>query len=205
MKRYYHHRNLFLTDSRWRSATLGSLYSLSLSAALFSPSLSADISSLKTQPTAYSPETTTFTGTDNSPPVCDKNTDKPRSNTPTACVPAKELNSHLSQSFLAGLASGSGISPWLLIGGAGAGLAAAASGGSGGGGGSGSSSPSSTTDLYNNDFPQTDPAHYATPEYNNRSDLETINAKEAYANIASYITGESEGTGSSGNRCHSRR
>lgn len=109
-----------------------------------------------------------------------------------------------TRSFLSGLFSpGSGINPWLLIGGAGAGLGAMAAASGGGGGRSGgddggadrpedspadSPAPPAEPDSFGEGAPAgtepTDAAYYETGEYLQRADLELIQAKEAYANIA---------------------
>ena len=85
---------------------------------------------------------------------------------------------------------------WYLIGGgAAAGVAALAGGGGGGGGGGSSSSggsssptdnPSSTPpDAGANNLTPQSPEHYNTTEYQRRSDLDQIKAKEAYSNVSS--------------------
>ncbi|WP_062266256.1 S8 family peptidase [Endozoicomonas arenosclerae] len=91
---------------------------------------------------------------------------------------------------------------WYLIGGgAAAGLAALAGGGGGGGGGGSSAAPAdsnpptSPPDSGTSNLVPRSPDYYNTEEYQRRSDLDQINAKEAYSNISSTAGAKQAGEG----------
>lgn len=109
------------------------------------------------------------------------------------CTPLTQSKDRPLQHFLSGLSSilsGSWMNSWLLIGGSATGLAASLAGA----GSSNSPEPASFTQPGNTEFSDnfreqgdaTSPSFYQTSEYLNRTDLDTIKAKEAYANIAAF-------------------
>ncbi|KEQ18461.1 S8 family peptidase [Endozoicomonas numazuensis] len=91
---------------------------------------------------------------------------------------------------------------WYLIGGgAAAGLAALAGGGGGGGSSGGSAAPAESSppitppDTGANNLTPQSPEYYNTEEYQRRSDLDQINAKEAYSNVSSTAGARQAGEG----------
>ncbi|WP_263082017.1 S8 family serine peptidase [Endozoicomonas sp. Mp262] len=188
MIKHYSGCSHFLTTKDCTSTTLKSLFTLTLSTHFFTPEATATIHKPDIPIVLQQPITTHFVDNTVKAQRC---LTPPLPSGTADCLVENESFHRFGFSFLSGVFSGAGINPWVLLSGAGAGIAAAAAGGGGGGGGSGSGSSngavSESSPINNDNVHPTEAAHYETVEYSKRSDLNVINAKEAYANIASLI------------------
>ena len=160
---------------------------LSLIFVFMLPTVSADINNGQSkQPTALLEQTINQESSENQ--LCSPVSDSPL--LPKVCKKPTMPFSHLAETISSGLFASSSLTPWLLIGGTGAGIAAiSSSNNSGSDGGLTETSNNTTTDTHHA-TESINPDDYVTSEYKNRADLEAINASQAYANIAKKIASE---------------
>ncbi len=185
--------SLLLLGSHWKLVTLSSLCTLSLASPLYASNEITNSPAKQTKKHTLSQiGPLQFETTDQR--QCDSFLESSAIENSTKCKRNTTKGNIFTVSPAGSILSSLGINPWVLLGGAGAGIAAAAAGGGGGGGGGGGSSSNNNSSTDSNESTDggapfgtipTQPAYYRTTEYLARQDLDVIKAKEAYANIAS--------------------